>query len=42
MASAQHPIDLYPTVGFSGRDGGRMPESCDRCLMVPSLPVPMP
>jgi D-sedoheptulose 7-phosphate isomerase len=27
------------TVGFSGRDGGRMPEICDHCFTVPSFSI---
>ncbi len=27
------------TVGFSGRDGGRMPEHCDWCFTVPSFSI---
>lgn len=27
------------TVGFSGRDGGRMPELCDFCFTVPSFSI---
>ena len=27
------------TVGFSGRDGGRMPEICDYCFTVPSFAI---
>jgi D-sedoheptulose 7-phosphate isomerase len=27
------------TVGFSGRDGGRMPEHCDHCFTVPSFSI---
>jgi D-sedoheptulose 7-phosphate isomerase len=27
------------TIGFSGRDGGRMPELCDYCFTVPSFSV---
>ncbi len=27
------------TVGFSGRDGGRMPETCDYCFTVPSFSI---
>jgi D-sedoheptulose 7-phosphate isomerase len=27
------------TVGFSGRDGGRMPEQCDFCFTVPSFSI---
>ena len=27
------------TVGFSGRDGGRMPEFCDWCFTVPSFSI---
>jgi D-sedoheptulose 7-phosphate isomerase len=27
------------TVGFSGRDGGRMPEWCDFCFVVPSFSI---
>ncbi|HWG47150.1 MAG TPA: SIS domain-containing protein [Gemmataceae bacterium] len=27
------------TVGFSGRDGGRMPEHCDYCFTVPSFSI---
>ena len=28
------------TIGFAGRDGGRMPELCDYCLIVPSYSIP--
>lgn len=28
------------TVGFTGRDGGRMPEFCDHCFVVPSFSIP--
>jgi len=28
------------TVGFAGRDGGRMPEHCDHCFIVPSFSIP--
>jgi D-sedoheptulose 7-phosphate isomerase len=27
------------TVGFAGRDGGRMPEVCDYCFVVPSFSI---
>jgi D-sedoheptulose 7-phosphate isomerase len=27
------------TIGFSGRDGGRMPEYCDYCFTVPSFSI---
>ncbi len=27
------------TIGFSGRDGGRMPEFCDYCFTVPSFSI---
>jgi D-sedoheptulose 7-phosphate isomerase len=27
------------TIGFSGRDGGRMPEFCDHCFTVPSFSI---
>jgi D-sedoheptulose 7-phosphate isomerase len=27
------------TVGFAGRDGGRMPELCDHCFTVPSFSI---
>jgi D-sedoheptulose 7-phosphate isomerase len=27
------------TVGFSGRDGGRMPDVCDHCFTVPSFSI---
>jgi D-sedoheptulose 7-phosphate isomerase len=27
------------TVGFSGRDGGRMPEYCDHCFTVPTFSI---
>jgi D-sedoheptulose 7-phosphate isomerase len=27
------------TVGFSGRDGGRMPDFCDHCFTVPSFSI---
>lgn len=27
------------TIGFSGRDGGRMPELCDHCFTVPSFSI---
>ncbi|HEY7314927.1 MAG TPA: SIS domain-containing protein [Gemmataceae bacterium] len=27
------------TIGFSGRDGGRMPEHCDFCFTVPSFSI---
>jgi D-sedoheptulose 7-phosphate isomerase len=27
------------TVGFSGRDGGRMPDLCDHCFTVPSFSI---
>lgn len=28
------------TVGFAGRDGGRMPPVCDYCFVVPSFSIP--
>jgi D-sedoheptulose 7-phosphate isomerase len=28
------------TVGFAGRDGGRMPPLCDWCFVVPSFSIP--
>jgi D-sedoheptulose 7-phosphate isomerase len=28
------------TIGFSGRDGGRMPPACDHCFVVPSFSIP--
>ena len=28
------------TVGFAGRDGGRMPEQCNHCFVVPSFSIP--
>lgn len=28
------------TIGFAGRDGGRMPEVCDFCFIVPSFSIP--
>jgi D-sedoheptulose 7-phosphate isomerase len=28
------------TIGFSGRDGGRMPPVCDHCFIVPSFSIP--
>lgn len=28
------------TIGFTGRDGGRMPELCDYCFIVPSFSAP--
>lgn len=28
------------TVGFTGRDGGRMPGLCDHCFVVPSFSIP--
>jgi D-sedoheptulose 7-phosphate isomerase len=27
------------TIGFTGRDGGRMPEACDHCFVVPSFSI---
>jgi D-sedoheptulose 7-phosphate isomerase len=27
------------TIGFAGRDGGRMPELCDHCFVVPSFSI---
>ena len=27
------------TVGFTGRDGGRMPDLCDHCFTVPSFSI---
>jgi len=27
------------TVGFGGRDGGRMPQLCDHCFVVPSFSI---
>jgi D-sedoheptulose 7-phosphate isomerase len=28
------------TIGFTGRDGGRMPPLCDHCFIVPSFSIP--
>ena len=28
------------TIGYSGRDGGRMPQHCDFCFVVPSFSIP--
>lgn len=28
------------TIGFAGRDGGRMPGNCDHCFIVPSFSIP--
>ncbi len=28
------------TIGYAGRDGGRMPASCDYCFVVPSFSIP--
>ncbi len=28
------------TVGYAGRDGGRMPSACDYCFVVPSFSIP--
>lgn len=28
------------TVGYAGRDGGRMPAACDHCFVVPSFSIP--
>jgi D-sedoheptulose 7-phosphate isomerase len=28
------------TIGFSGKDGGRMPQYCDHCFIVPSFSIP--
>ena len=28
------------TIGFTGRDGGRMPSVCDHCFIVPSFSIP--
>jgi D-sedoheptulose 7-phosphate isomerase len=28
------------TIGFTGRDGGRMPPVCDHCFIVPSFSIP--
>jgi D-sedoheptulose 7-phosphate isomerase len=28
------------TIGFAGRDGGRMPPACDFCFIVPSFSIP--
>jgi len=28
------------TIGFAGRDGGRMPPLCDHCFVVPSFSIP--
>ncbi|HEY1685765.1 MAG TPA: SIS domain-containing protein [Tepidisphaeraceae bacterium] len=28
------------TIGFAGRDGGRMPPNCDYCFVVPSFSIP--
>jgi D-sedoheptulose 7-phosphate isomerase len=27
------------TIGFTGRDGGQMPEACDHCFVVPSFSI---
>jgi D-sedoheptulose 7-phosphate isomerase len=35
---AAHEMGLL-TVGFSGRDGGRIPEFCDWCFTVPSFSI---
>ncbi len=28
------------TIGFAGKDGGRMPSACDHCFIVPSFSIP--
>jgi D-sedoheptulose 7-phosphate isomerase len=28
------------TIGFAGRDGGRMPQHCEFCFVVPSFSIP--
>jgi D-sedoheptulose 7-phosphate isomerase len=28
------------TIGYAGRDGGRMPPACDYCFVVPSFSIP--
>lgn len=28
------------TIGYAGRDGGRMPPACDHCFVVPSFSIP--
>lgn len=28
------------TIGFTGKDGGRMPQYCDHCFIVPSFSIP--
>jgi D-sedoheptulose 7-phosphate isomerase len=28
------------TIGYAGRDGGRMPPACDHCFIVPSFSIP--
>lgn len=28
------------TIGYAGRDGGRMPQHCDYCFVVPSFSIP--
>jgi D-sedoheptulose 7-phosphate isomerase len=28
------------TIGFAGRDGGRMPAACDYCFIIPSFSIP--
>jgi D-sedoheptulose 7-phosphate isomerase len=28
------------TIGYAGRDGGRMPQHCDYCFIVPSFSIP--
>jgi D-sedoheptulose 7-phosphate isomerase len=28
------------TIGYTGRDGGRMPQHCDYCFIVPSFSIP--
>jgi len=35
---AAREIGMF-TVGFSGRDGGRMPDLCDHCFIVPSFSI---
>ena len=39
--SARPGIDIkyLTTVGFTGRDGGKMPERCDICLIAPCQPM---
>ncbi|MBV8781549.1 MAG: SIS domain-containing protein [Phycisphaerae bacterium] len=28
------------TIGYAGRDGGKMPQSCDWCFIIPSFSIP--